>query len=135
MPVVVFEDREPSAVEPASDRDGLWLSPADLLRVTGWEVKPEGVCRGDVCVALPPGRERDGGSSVDLLALARLLGQPVVYEAEADVWAFGHAPRPEPAPGTPLEAPDFRLPDLQGRPHALSDYRGAKVLLLSWASW
>jgi peroxiredoxin len=34
-----------------------------------------------------------------------------------------------------LEAPDFTLPDIDGKQHSLSDYRGKKVLLLSWASW
>ena len=34
-----------------------------------------------------------------------------------------------------LEAPDFTLPDLSGRPHSLVDYRGRKVLLATWASW
>jgi peroxiredoxin len=34
-----------------------------------------------------------------------------------------------------LEAPDFALPDWQGRPHRLSHYRGRKVLLATWASW
>jgi peroxiredoxin len=34
-----------------------------------------------------------------------------------------------------LDAPDFELPDLAGRKHRLSDHRGKKVLLASWASW
>jgi peroxiredoxin len=34
-----------------------------------------------------------------------------------------------------LQAPDFTLPDLEGKWHALSEYRGRKVLLVSWASW
>lgn len=34
-----------------------------------------------------------------------------------------------------LEAPDFTLPDLDGRPHSLSDYRGQKILLAAYASW
>jgi peroxiredoxin len=29
----------------------------------------------------------------------------------------------------------FTLPDLEGRPHALADYRGKKVFLVFWASW
>jgi peroxiredoxin len=32
-------------------------------------------------------------------------------------------------------APDVRLPDLDGNAHALSDYRGKKVLLYCWSSW
>ena len=34
-----------------------------------------------------------------------------------------------------LEAPDFELPDFDGRMHRLSDYRGQKVFLSTWASW
>ena len=34
-----------------------------------------------------------------------------------------------------LEAPDFTLPDRTGRLHSLSEHRGKKVLLVSWASW
>ncbi|MBI3635877.1 MAG: cytochrome C biogenesis protein, partial [Candidatus Rokubacteria bacterium] len=34
-----------------------------------------------------------------------------------------------------LEAPDFRLPDLEGRLHTLAQYRGRKIFLVSWASW
>ena len=30
---------------------------------------------------------------------------------------------------------DFELPDLDGKLHRLSDYRGQKVLLVTWASW
>jgi len=32
-------------------------------------------------------------------------------------------------------APAITLPDLGGQPHALSDYRGHRVLLNFWASW
>ncbi|TAK76433.1 MAG: redoxin domain-containing protein [Dehalococcoidia bacterium] len=34
-----------------------------------------------------------------------------------------------------LDAPDFELPDLDGRMHRLSDRRGKKVVLALWASW
>ena len=34
-----------------------------------------------------------------------------------------------------LEAPDFRLPDLSGAQHSLSEHRGKKVLLVAYASW
>ena len=31
--------------------------------------------------------------------------------------------------------PDFLLPDLDGKPGRLSDYRGKKILLFHFASW
>jgi peroxiredoxin len=34
-----------------------------------------------------------------------------------------------------LAAPDFTLPDIDGNSHSLSDFRGKKILLLTWASW
>ena len=34
-----------------------------------------------------------------------------------------------------LQAPDFSLPDLDGKEHRLSDYRGKKVFLTTWSSW
>ena len=34
-----------------------------------------------------------------------------------------------------LEAPDFTLPNLDGRPHSLSDHRGVKVFLVAYGSW
>ena len=32
-------------------------------------------------------------------------------------------------------APDFTLPDLAGRSHTLSSFRGKKVFMVAWASW
>jgi peroxiredoxin len=43
------------------------------------------------------------------------------------------APRTTAAIGQPL--PAISLPDLDGKAHLLSDYRGRRVLLNFWASW
>jgi hypothetical protein len=135
---VLYKDRTTTAPGAASEGDGLWLPPAELRESSGWELKPEGACLDEVCVPLPPGREgefvRDGGQ-FNLAALARLLGQPVVHDDAHGVWAFGESGDARRNTLASLEAPDFTLPDLEGRLHSLSDYRGKKVLLVSWASW
>lgn len=135
---VLYEEREPAAAA-ASEGDALWLTDDELRAVTGWELKPEGICRDDVCVPIPPGREgalvREGGRLLDLAALGRLLGQPIARDETHDVWVFGQPARARAEALASLRAPDFTLPDLEGRPHSLSDYRGHKVFLVSWASW
>ncbi len=40
-----------------------------------------------------------------------------------------------PAPRLGYLAPDFRLDDLEGKPHTLSDYRGKPILVNFWATW
>lgn len=136
MTLVAYESRPAVEVE-ARKGESLVLGPAELEAATGWTVKPEGVCRGEVCVPVPPDAERpvvrDGG--LDLEAFATLLGQPVVHDAEADAWAFGLSRPPAGAGAGPVVAPDLTLPDLDGRPRSIAEHRGMKVLLLSWASW
>jgi hypothetical protein len=118
--------------------DNLWLAPAELRDASGWERKPQGLCREDECVPIPPGREGEfvrNDGSVNLAALARHLSEPCVHDDTHSVWYFGESSQHRDAALRSLEAPDFTLPDLDGNPHSLSDYRGRKVLLLSWASW
>ena len=52
-----------------------------------------------------------------------------------DVWVLSEGARERQAALASLEAPDFTLPDPSGRMHRLSDYRGKKVFLVTWASW
>jgi hypothetical protein len=128
--------------EAGIEGESLWLAPDDLARATGWQWTPEGLCRGSACVPVPRGdagrewvRETGGRPSVSLTRLAQHLGQPVVASAEHRVWAVGEAAEEVGERLRSLEAPDFTLPDLNGRRHTLSDYRGRKVFLLVWASW
>lgn len=108
------------------------LLPADELpAATGWELKPEGACLGEVCVPLAAEARPDG--LVDVTVLARALGRPLVHEG--DTWVAGEPAAARAAELESLAAPDFELPDLAGRLHRLSQYRGRKVLILSWASW
>jgi hypothetical protein len=114
-------------------RDGLWMSAADAEKVTGWTLKPEGMCRAELCVPLPAAAVK--GKDVDVAAFWTGLGGPVVAAEDGEVWALG-APADERNAGLEgLVAPDFTLPDVDGRPHTLSQLRGKKVFLATWASW
>jgi hypothetical protein len=90
-----------------------------------------------MCVPLPPGREREfvRDGRIDLAALWRHLRQPVLHSDGGDVWILARSAGDRAAALASLEAPDFALPDVVGRVHRLSDYRGRKALLVTWASW
>lgn len=132
-PVVIhFGEREPVTAAGAwADGDALFVPHDALAAATGWHVEPQGACQGDVCIPLPPAARRDGAA--DLAHLARALGRPVVREGAT--WLVGEAAADRAAGLASLVAPDFELPDLAGRLHRLSQYRGRKVAILSWASW
>jgi hypothetical protein len=134
---IIYGERVTTGVDADATRNGLWLTRADLKTVSGWEYKPQGFCRGEVCVPVPDARRNEfvEGERYNLAALASLLGQPVATDAEHDAWCFGEAATERKRMLTSLDAPDFILPDLDGKMHSLSDYRGKKVLLVSWASW
>jgi hypothetical protein len=88
-------------------------------------------------VPIPAGREREfqRGDQIDAAALWRHLGQPLAHSADGGAWVLGTAAADRGAALRSLEAPDFSLPDRTGRQHSLSEHRGKKVLLVSWASW
>jgi hypothetical protein len=114
-------------------RDGPRLSPEESERVSGWTLKPEGMCRDDLCVALGSDMVQDG--RVDIAAFWRRLGHPVVSDKAGEVWVLGTAAESRSAALAGLEAPDFSLPDLAGVSRTLSSLRGSKVFLTTWASW
>jgi hypothetical protein len=111
------------------------VDPAELERRTGWAVKPEGACRGEVCVALPD-EARNGDGTVDAHSLADRLGMPLVHDPDAGLWALGPASGPTGRALATAVAPELELPDLRdGSMFRLSSLRGQKVVLLAWASW
>jgi len=134
---IIFGERVTAGVDARSTDGALWLSGDDLKRVSGWEFKPQGFCKGEVCVPMPDARKSEfvAHERYNLAALANLLGQPVVSDAEHHAWCFGEAAAERKRMLASLDAPDFSLPDLDGKMHSLSEHRGKKVLLVSWASW
>ena len=102
-------------------------------RRTGWAIKPEGACKGEVCVPLPDGPAP--AATFDVRPLAERLGMALVHDEANNLWALG----PEAVTGhalTTAQAPEIVLPDIRtGDPFDLASLRGQKVLLVAWASW
>ena len=63
--------------------DRLRVSTAAFHAGTGWEPKPEGLCRGEVCVPAPGAVDADG--TIDVEAAAGRLGMPVVHDPDHGV--------------------------------------------------
>jgi hypothetical protein len=107
--------------------DRLDISAEDFARLTGWEIKPEGACKGETCVPLPD-------KVFGLVTTAERLGMAVVAEPAGNVWALG----PETLSGralTSTDTADFVFPDLDGNEFRLSSLRGQKVLVVAWAPY
>lgn len=136
--VTILSDADERHVAGARIAEGdLWLPAAALPDVLGWTLKPEGLCRGAICVPLP--RDRADGEVangfVNVSAFWRRMDRCAARSAAGDLWVFGANARERADALLSLEAPDFTLPDLSGRMHSLSDYRGRKIYLVTWASW
>jgi hypothetical protein len=66
---------------------------------------------------------------------AARLDRPLAVDREERAAFLGVSARARAERLRSLEAPDFALPDLDGRLHTLAEHRGAKVFLIAYASW
>lgn len=142
--VVIYDDKATEVQansSPTIKPNDLWITLADLKRATRFENKPQGICRDELCFPLPKSRRGEflqiQGKITwfNLSEFARLVKQPVARDSELATWYFG--PRSEVQNGFTknFQAPNFTLPDKDGKLHSLSDFRGKKVLIVTWASW
>jgi hypothetical protein len=99
---------------------------------TGWQPKPEGLCRAEVCVPAPGSLRPDG--TFDVAVAAERLGMPVVHDELHGVWAVGPATATGKVLSTAVAA-DPELVDRGDNPFRLSSLHGRKVLLVAWASY
>lgn len=105
----------------------------EVAPATGWVIKPEGACKGELCVPLPDDVRLPDGR-VDLTVLADRLGMAIVHDPELGLWSIG----PESLGGhvlTTAQAPPLRLPDLDGVEFDISSLRGQKILVVAWAPY
>lgn len=132
MTVTVITD-EARSTPGELDGGTVLVDPDALSDAIGWTLKPEGLCRGDVCV---PVRDRGAlfvGDRLDLARVAGALDRPWLL-AEG-VAALGEPRTTRRLATDGLQAPAFELPDLDGGRHRLEEWRGRKKLLVAFASW
>ena len=107
--------------------DSLDVDPERFATGTGWQIKPEGACKGEVCVPL----DRSGW---DVVRTAERLRMALVHDEPTGLWALG----PESLGDRALvsaQAPELVLEDLDGLEFRLSSLRGQKVVLVAWAPY
>ena len=134
-PFTLLDDGQRHDVPATISGDSVRVAPDALHAALGWQLKPEGLCRGDVCVPTAGRDELQGEGGVDLACFADVLGLPLALDPEASAASFGRSAAEHAGALATGQAPDFTLDDLDGRSHSLSDYRGKKVLLIAYASW
>ena len=128
---VLYGDREVELATSRVESGDLWIPFGELPRINEFSVKPQGACRADICIPLSKDLKRKGW--LNLSGFARKMKQPVVNDGT--LWSFGEIPTLR---GGFLEsrlAPDFAVKDRKGNIVRLTDFRGRKILLLTWASW
>jgi hypothetical protein len=109
---------------------------AEALRdALGWELHEGTLCNDAMCVPLPAGSRLGDGGVFDLAEVAATLGRPLALDVDAGAAFLGVSADERAQTLGSLMAPDFTLPDLAGRSHTLSSFRGKKVFMVAWASW
>ena len=124
-----------AVVSEDADCPTLRLAAEPVLSSLGWMRKPEGLCQGDICIPIGDRPDLITDEGIDLFGLGSVLGRPVAIDREEAVASFGAETAAHGARLVQGVAPDFTLPDLSGKEHSLSSFKGKKVLLIAYASW
>lgn len=99
---------------------------------TGWVAKPEGLCKGEMCVPAPGSLTLDG--SVDVAIATAKLSMPVVRDEASGVRAIGRSTLSAKALDS-VALPAITLETRDGNPFNLGALHGRQTLLVAWASW
>ncbi len=113
----------------------LGVNAGDFYHATGWTLKPEGLCKDEICVPVRDAAAMSNGAAIDVAEFARVTGRNVVLDSSRNVVALGEQASNRAAAMATLNAPNFTLPDINGNMVSLSDFAKRKKLILAWSSW
>lgn len=139
--IVLYDGKTSTVDSVLADPTELWIPRQELTRVTGFELKPEGACLDDICVPVKQDVDSDilvtrqAQEWFNVSRLAEKISQASVADHDTGIWSFSAIPVQRASFYDRAEAPDFSLADMDGNQVALSDFKGKKIMLLTWASW
>jgi hypothetical protein len=131
----ILDGERAVAVEARVAGGRVLLEPGALRDALGWEIHDGLLCNDAMCIPLADEAALVGDGGVDLEGFARALDRPLALDVEERAAFLGGSARERAQALGSQQAPDFTLPDLAGRAHALAEHRGRKILLVVWASW
>jgi hypothetical protein len=136
---VLFDEATVELEECLVDGYTLWVAADQVSKANGFTPKPEGFCSAELCIPVPKSADwrmqHNGKEYFNVTRFAEKVNQAVAVAESQATWSFGAVPSAESGHLASGIAPDFELPDREGNEVSLSDFRGKKVLLLTWASW
>jgi hypothetical protein len=115
--------------------EGPHVSPEVLHELTGWELQPQGLCRGDVCVPTRSRADLNVDGAIDLAVVAELLGQPFVVDDTHAVAVLGTSVAARTQQLSDANIHDLVLRGFDGKDVAWSTIGRKKKVFVAWASW
>jgi hypothetical protein len=115
--------------------DTVFVAASSLERAIGWELKPEGLCRGEVCVPTRARPDVQADGRVDLGVVAELMDRPLVVDADGDAAVFGESAAARTQQQRACHVDDFEITAADGTTFRWSSIGRKKKVLVAWASW
>ena len=71
------------------DEGDPFVDPAEIKAVLGWEIKPEGLCKDDICIPVNHEQSINHQERYNLRTVAHLTGHPTLISQELKTITIG----------------------------------------------
>ena len=124
----------------SSDKKELWIREDELNSATGYTIKESGVCYDPLNICIPLSEEgfiqnKSTHQWLNVSKLSERLEQACISSEDQFVWSLGLIPESRKVLLNSSKAPNFEIEDMNGETIKLSDFKGKKVLIVTWATW
>src|SRR4029079_5689424 len=122
-PLTLICDDRTTGVDADLDGDRGLVDPDQLAQATDWPLKPEGLCRGAVCIPTSMWPELVVDGRLDLAVFARLTDQILVVDVDEHIASLGPSASRRSQEMATLQAPDFTVDTIDGDAVSLGDFK------------